>query len=512
MCNCLDSVPADATQSANATKRWVPNHKCSALGKRLTSRSALVAAAVLIYFAPFGLLAQPEPDSPAPVPVYYPADYPPAPDPLDELMGPVALYPDPIISILLPASSFPSDIQAAASYLNNGGDPGQVDGQPWDQSVRSLAHYPDVVKWMAQNSQWTQSVGAAFVSQPAEIMEAIQRLRELARAAGTLASNPQQQVFVQGDYVEIEPAQPNLIFIPRYDPQVVYVDQPYQDYNGPFFTYGAPYQAGIWLTFGCNWGGSEVVVVDRGYWRNERGWRQDPYQARVSVNLSSQPRPWGFPSGRPRPQAPSGWRQSPHILNVRSIAGAPPKPPASASRLIHTRGASAVAVVSRNPATFKGQPLNTSIIKRGEPTSAPQRGTPFANKTQPSAPQHSSIPIQDREPTRTIQNSLPTTAPHHVVTEEPGRAISRPAEATPLPTRTESRTPTPQERRTERTPEVSPNRVPVTPERTESVKGPPQEVRPTGVHNSAHEDTKKEARPAPEKPTAEHDTKDDPPR
>ena len=130
-----------------------------------------------------------------------------------------------LISIILPASTFPSDVDAAGAYLNGGGDPGQVDNQSWDQSVRSLAHYPDVAKWMAQNGPWTQSVGAAFASQPAEVMKAIQRLRELARAAGTLTDTAQQQVTVDGSFVEIEPAQPDVIYVPIYNPCLLYTSR-----------------------------------------------------------------------------------------------------------------------------------------------------------------------------------------------------------------------------------------------------------------------------------------------
>jgi len=306
---------------------------------------------------------------PPPAPTYYPETpapaAPAAPNPLDQLMAPVALYPDPLISILLPATTFPADVDAAGLYLNGGGDPGLVDMQPWDQSVRSLAHYPDIVKWMAGNQQWTQAAGAAFVSQPAEVMEAIQRLRELARADGTLTDTPEQQVVVEGTYVEIEPAQAGVIYVPLYDPNVVFVDQPYYGYGGPFFAYGPPYEAGVWLTFGCNWRGGGGVIVDSNYWRGSSGgWRS---HGEADFAVSAKVRAWNFPADRPRPQAPSGWRNSPLVINARPIGGAPAHPPQAAFRDIHTRGPGAVAVVGRNPQAFKGQPINTSILPRTSP-------------------------------------------------------------------------------------------------------------------------------------------------
>jgi hypothetical protein len=385
-------------------------------------------------------------------------------------MAPVALYPDPIISILLPAATFPSDIALAASYLNGGGDPGQADSQPWDPSVRSLAHYPDVVKWMAQNEPWTQAVGAAFVSQPSQVMEAIQRLRALARAAGTLANTPQQQVIVDNGYVEIEPAQPNVIYIPRYDSQVVYVDQPYDDYNGPYFAYGPPYEAGVWLTYGCNWGGGGVVVVDSGYWRDDRGWRHDPYAVSISLSVGSRPRPWGFPSGRPRPQAPAGWRQSSQIVNARPIAGAPPRPPQAASRNIHTTGPAAVAAVGRNPAAFTA-PAHRAAASAGS-------GGPIAS------------------PQRQAQQSPPAQRP------EPEREPARPSPVnraeTQGPARTEPKAPA----------EAA---APSRPEAREPAEAQHTEPHVTDEKSPVHPAPKKESKPAPERSAPDKDRKDDNP-
>lgn len=291
-----------------------------------------------------------------PAPAYYPETAAPvaptAADPLDQLLAPVALYPDPLISILLPAAAFPSDIAAAAAYLNGGGDPGQADTQPWDPSVRALAHYPEVVKWMAQNGSWTQTVGATFVSRPADVMQAIQRLRGEARAAGTLSDSPEQQVVVQGGYVEIEPAQPDVIYVPRYDPAVVFVAQPYNGFNGPFFTYGPAYGAGDWLTFGCNWGGGGIVVVGSDYWRGPGGWRhpdeRGPGRGEFGASLSANSRSWRFPSNRPRPQAPGGWQDRAQIVHPRLAAGAPAHPPTSAYHNQQFRAPAAAA--ERRPA------------------------------------------------------------------------------------------------------------------------------------------------------------------
>ena len=103
--------------------------------------------------------------------------------------------------------------------------------QPWDDSVRSLVRYPDIVKWMDQNLEWTTQVGDAFLNQPADVMNTIQQLRAQAIAAGTLVDCPQQRIVKERDCIRIVPAEPDLIYVPQYDPEVVYA-QPYEPYSG----------------------------------------------------------------------------------------------------------------------------------------------------------------------------------------------------------------------------------------------------------------------------------------
>ncbi|MGD1030618.1 MAG: DUF3300 domain-containing protein [Opitutaceae bacterium] len=340
------------------------------------------------------VLAQVYVSASPPAPAYYPEG--PAPqivaNPLDQLMAPIALYPDPLISLILPAATFPSDIAAAGAYLGQGGDPAQVDAQPWDPSVRSLAHYPSVVTWMAQNEPWTQTVGSEFVSQPAQVMTAIQRLRELARAAGTLADSRQQRVIVDGNFVEIEPAQPGVIYVPRYDPAVVFVDQPYYGFNGPFLTFGPAYNAGAWLTFGCNWGGGGIMIVDANYWHGGGGWWHPygPGPGGGEFSASANFRAWSYPASRPRPQAIAGWQSRSQSIQPHLVAGSPAQPPKSAFRNIRTRGPAAVAAVARNPAAFKGKPINNAIIAKSSNTPV-QKGAP-GNQSAAARPQAVAAP------------------------------------------------------------------------------------------------------------------------
>ncbi|HEY8899007.1 MAG TPA: DUF3300 domain-containing protein [Chthoniobacterales bacterium] len=197
-------------------------------------------------------------------------------DALDELLGPIALYPDALIALILPASTVPSDITLASRYLANGGDGDQVDDQSWDPSVKSLAHYPDVVKWMDDNLEWTTSVGEAFVAQPADVMNSIQRLRGEANAAGNLQDTPQQkvvkQVVEEKTYIRIVPAEPEVIYVPQYDPEVVYVERE-PDYIGPVIGFGVGFAVGSWLNYDCDWGRRDVYYGDyRRDWYRDGGW------------------------------------------------------------------------------------------------------------------------------------------------------------------------------------------------------------------------------------------------
>ena len=235
-----------------------------------------------------------------------------SPDQLDQLLGPIGLYPDPLVALILPASTVPADLTQAANYLAGGGNPAGIDAQPWDPSVKGLARYPEVVKWMNDNPDWTQTLGAAFAQQPADVMKSVQQLRAQARAAGTLVDTPQQQVDLEGDDIRIVPAQPDTIYVPEYDPSVVY-ETPMDYYDGPLITFGVGYPVGAWLSYQCNWDdfGIWIGPWQRGWdYRREwlhpgawRAWHPDPRRSREVV------RNFYRPAGRlPSPGFVGGYR------------------------------------------------------------------------------------------------------------------------------------------------------------------------------------------------------------
>ncbi|MFZ4775622.1 MAG: DUF3300 domain-containing protein [Terrimicrobiaceae bacterium] len=185
---------------------------------------------------------------------------------LGQLLAPIALYPDALIALILPASTVPSDIVLGARFLQTGGDPDQAGNKSWDDSVKSLARYPDVLTWMDQNLEWTASVGEAFVEQPADVMNAIQALREQALAAGNLQDTPEQRVVVEDRMIRIVPADPQVIYVPQYDPQIVYI----QSYSPvPVLTFGIGFAVGAWLNYDFDW---NRRCIYRGNWR---GWNHD---------------------------------------------------------------------------------------------------------------------------------------------------------------------------------------------------------------------------------------------
>jgi hypothetical protein len=178
---------------------------------------------------------------------------------LDSLVAPIALYPDPLLAQTLAASTYPLEvIQLQQWYANNKYLQGKaladaVAKQPWDPSVQALVAFPDVVQRMAGNIQWTTDLGNAFLAQQSDVMDAIQRMRAKAQGKGNLTTNAQQKVETEtvdgGDQViVIEQANPDVVYVPSYDPQMVYGPPPTAY---PYYPYTYPgYYAGTGLAFG----------------------------------------------------------------------------------------------------------------------------------------------------------------------------------------------------------------------------------------------------------------------
>lgn len=172
-------------------------------------------------------------------------------DEMDNLVAPIALYPDPLLAQVLPASTFVEQISEAATWLrSNPNKTSEIDNQSWDVSVKSVGHYPQVLYMMDEKIDWTTALGQCYVNQSTDVVLAIQRLRARARAAGNLNTTREQEVTVETDAIAIVPAQPEVIFVPVYDPQVVYIQRPAAT---PLILFGAGLAIGAWLNNDFNW-------------------------------------------------------------------------------------------------------------------------------------------------------------------------------------------------------------------------------------------------------------------
>jgi hypothetical protein len=151
-----------------------------------------------------------------------------APGELEALLAPVALYPDPLLSQILDASRYPQDVAAAAAWMRANpqlsGDAAlaTVQSTPWAPSVKALVASPDVLARMAESPQWLHDLGEAYTAYGPEVMATVQELRARAQASGYLQSTDQQYVAQQGEAIVVQPAYPNMVYAPWYDPYVVY--------------------------------------------------------------------------------------------------------------------------------------------------------------------------------------------------------------------------------------------------------------------------------------------------
>ena len=206
-------------------------------------------------------------------------------DQLDSLVAPIALYPDPLLSQTLVASTYPLEIVQLQQWLaKNKGlkDKALADAamkQGWDPSVQALAALPDVVKSLSENIKWTTDLGNAFLAQQSDVMEAVQRMRAKAQEKGALKSGEQQKVETKviesKQVIVIEPAQPDVVYVPSYNPVVVY-GAPVYPYPPVYYPPAGYYAAGMAVSFGvgmamgaawgggygwgAGWGGNNVYV------------------------------------------------------------------------------------------------------------------------------------------------------------------------------------------------------------------------------------------------------------
>jgi len=218
---------------------------------------------------------------------------------IDELVSPIALYPDALVAQILAASTYPDQVVAANTWLqansslNDAQRAQQVNGQSWDPSVKALTQFPSVLNNMATNLSWTSALGDAFYNQQADVMASVQRLRAQAKAAGNLKTTPQQTVTTENQggqqVIVVQPANPQVVYVPTYNPTVIYGTP----YYPPGYSTGAlvatsiiSFGAGLaigaalsggygwgWNSWGCGWHGGSVTYNRNVYVSNSNVYR-----------------------------------------------------------------------------------------------------------------------------------------------------------------------------------------------------------------------------------------------
>src|SRR6266513_1889422 len=261
-------------------------------------------------------------------------------DQLDSLVAPIALYSDPLLAQTLAASTYPLEIIQLQQWMDrNKGLKGKaladaVAKQPWDPSVQGLVEFPDVVQRMAGNVQWTTDLGNAFLAQQSDVMGAVQRMRAKAQGTGNLKTSAQQVVQTETvpsgkQVITVEPAQPDVVYVPSYDPEVVYgaapPAYPYYPYTYPGYVPGTAlaWGAGIalgaaaWGAWGgnwgnCNWnGGNDNINNNNNFTRNNN----------FNRDVSRQGGNWQH-NAQHRGNAPYGNRQTANKFGGQGARGA----------------------------------------------------------------------------------------------------------------------------------------------------------------------------------------------
>lgn len=389
--------------------------------RRLMIGAAVCATTALMSAAPLRAETVPPPAATAP-----PAAEAPARtwsrEEIDSLAGRIALYPDALVAQILPAATFPLQVVEAARWLEANKPVADGDKEPWDQSVKALLRYPTVLKMMSDDLRWTDSLGLAFMAQPEDVLQSIQRLRRQARAVGNLKDSPRQRVIVDpNQLIVIAPpaAEPDMIYVPIYDPAYVY-DLPPPP-GGLWVTYDAGYPLGVWIGLGVSWTSWHVVF---GGWGYDWGWgavyggccrggvyRYTPtaIDRRVAIDRSLHWRPRYTtehrrpPAARVEPRRPTAQ----DIARGRTPHAAPASRPGA--RMPDTR-------TTARPPAFRNVERGTSTIRnaeRGRQSLGPPRaapGAPPSTRATPPArsPAPTSRPSSRHEPGFTPRNPAPS--------------------------------------------------------------------------------------------------------
>lgn len=299
---------------------------------------------------------------------------------LEKLVAPIALYPDPLLATVLPASVYPLEIVQAARFVADTNNLTKLDEQPWDDSVKAVARVPDAIKKLNEDIAWTMELGEAFLAQDKDVMDAIQSMRGRAQKAGTLQTTPQQivtvtnmivektveqqVVMVTNTIVQIAPTSSSVVYVPSY-PYTVYYPPPGYVYNpyAPLVTFGVGIAVGAIIANNCDWyhggcyHGNVNINVNNNYNRNnnfnqnnninrvnqngQQKWQPD--QSRLSKSgatsaSSREARGWSGASGQAGQRPTTG-----------SVGSRPSQSPGVAAQPARTAGAASAVRPAAQP-------------------------------------------------------------------------------------------------------------------------------------------------------------------
>ncbi len=278
---------------------------------------------------------------------------PPSSEELANLVGPIALYPDDLVAIILPASTNPLQLVQADRFLDKRkADPKLPVDDRWDDAVKSLLNYPDVVKMMSADLDWTSALGEAIVADQGEVLEAIQAFRRKAQGAGNLKSDDKQVVQVEQEIITIVPADPQVIYVPQYNPStvVVYGTAPYWGYYPtPYPSYYYPYAPGAALAAGVIWGAAIGAAWNGGRYVSHYGG-----DANININRNTNINTGDINRGGARQQPAGGgtaWKSNKQPGQVSNSVG---KTASSARAGYAAAGAGAGAGAGRASAQATG--------------------------------------------------------------------------------------------------------------------------------------------------------------
>ncbi len=368
---------------------------------------------------------------------------------LDALLAPIALYPDTLLTSILMAATEPLQIVEAKRWVDDPAHKGltgdaltqALAAESWDPSVKALVPFPEVLDMLNSHLDWTQQLGYAFATQQADVLDSVQRLRRQAQAAGHLQSSPQQVVETQGEALVIQPANPQVVYVPTYDPTVVYGGWPYPAYppvvlppppgyavgaalaTGLAFGAGVAITAGLWNLATPNWGwrgpGYGGVNVNVNRWNNVNvnrppihngTWRPPPSGRPGGWNAG---RPPAGPVGRPvrHNGLPAGAIGRPSVPVQRDLVNRPVRPPGNPPPL-------------QRPGNNSPQRPGGNAQQRPGAGNAPQRpgGSPPQRPATGGGTQRPQAPSQGAN--RPVQRPQPPQAPN--------RPAQRPAQGAPV--------------------------------------------------------------------------------